>query len=80
MSINLTQLRTRARHYRITENLPADGVVLFWYAKPYGWKNCLRDPQHECPGALAVDADGRAHQAIGGNERDGAQRWQEVAA
>jgi hypothetical protein len=80
MSINLPQLRTRARQYRITKNLPTGGVVLFWRGQAYGWKNCLRDPQHECPGALAVDADGRAYQAIDGNERDGAQRWQEVAA
>ncbi|WP_262017359.1 hypothetical protein [Serratia liquefaciens] len=32
-----------------------DGVVLIWAGEVYGWKNCLRDAQHERPGAIAVD-------------------------
>lgn len=34
------------------------GVVLIWDGEAYGWKNVLRDPQHERPGAIAVDAEG----------------------
>lgn len=35
----------------------------------------LRDPQHERPGAIAVDPDGKAWIAEGGNDYDGAERW-----
>lgn len=79
MSIDLSQLHALAAKYRAKRGHET-GVVLFWRSLAYGWKNTLRDPQHERPGALAVDADGRVFQAIDGNDYDGAQRWREVAA
>ena len=30
------------------------GVVLVWAGTAYGWKDRLRDPQHERPGVLAA--------------------------
>lgn len=51
------------------------GVVLVWESAVYGWKDELRDPGHERPGAVAVDAEGRAWIAEGGNDYDGAHRW-----
>ncbi|BDO00329.1 hypothetical protein KAM621c_54330 (plasmid) [Citrobacter braakii] len=51
------------------------GVVLIWDGEAYGWKNVLRDPQHERPGAIAVDAEGNMFIAEGGNDYDGAKCW-----
>lgn len=53
----------------------SSGVVLVFDGRVYGWKNELRDPQHERPGAIAVDPDGKAWTAEGGNNYDGAERW-----
>lgn len=55
-----------------------DGVVLVYEGRVYGWKNELRDPHQDCPGALAVDVRGRIWQAIGGNDYDGAREWDEI--
>ncbi|HFF9520128.1 TPA: antirestriction protein ArdR [Serratia marcescens] len=57
------------------EEHAGDGVVLIWAGEVYGWKNCLRDAQHERPGAIAVDADAHVFIAEGGNDYDGAKRW-----
>lgn len=52
------------------------GVVLILHGRVTGWKNGLRDPQHDVPGVLAVDVAGQVYVAAGGNDYDGAQRWQ----
>lgn len=66
-----------AQAWRATQPEPrrSSGVVLVFEGKVYGWKNELRDPQHDQPGAIAVDPDGRAWVAEGGNDYDGAERW-----
>lgn len=51
------------------------GVVLVWDSEPYGWKNELRNPESERPGALAIDADSNQWEAQGGDESSGAERW-----
>ncbi|HHH0405314.1 TPA: antirestriction protein ArdR [Yersinia enterocolitica] len=51
------------------------GVVLIWNDEVYGWKNSLRDPQDEQPGAIAVDIVGGVFVAEGGNCDDGANAW-----
>ncbi len=51
------------------------GVALVFRGKIYGWKNELRDPQHEQPGVVAVDVDGQAWIACGGDEYHGAEVW-----
>ncbi len=54
------------------------GIVLVWDGEVYGWKDRLRDPQHERPGVLAVDVRGHVWQAIGGTYQDGARAWDEI--
>lgn len=54
------------------------GVVLVWDGEVYGWKDRLRDPQHERPGVLAVDVRGRVWQAVGGTYQGGAKAWDEI--
>jgi len=44
----------------------------------YGWKDSLRDPNHERPNAIAVDENGRVFRAEGGNDYDGAERWASI--
>jgi hypothetical protein len=68
-----------ALKYR-SEQQKQDGVVLVWAGAVYGWKNTLRDPQHERPGAFAVDPVGRVWLAIGGCDQDGARSWEPVVA
>lgn len=67
-----------AEQYRRDNPECTGGVVLIWQGQEYGWKNELRDPQSERPGAYAVDAKGNAWQAVGGNDYDGAERWEAV--
>lgn len=56
------------------------GVVLVYKKRVYGWKNALRDPEHERPGALAVDTADVVWRATGGNDYDGAKLWEKVNA
>ena len=51
------------------------GVVLVFQGVAYGWKNALRDPEHERPGAIAVDTAGNAWIACGGDDYNGAKVW-----
>lgn len=67
-----------AQRYRSDNPGHDDGVVLVWQDEAYGWKDKLRDPQSERPGVYAVDANGNAWEAVGGNEYDGAERWEAV--
>jgi hypothetical protein len=46
--------------------MQSGGIVLVWQGTVYGWKNELRDPQHEQPGAIAVDPAGQVFIAEGG--------------
>lgn len=64
-----------AKSYRRDEG-QGDGIVLIYAGQVYGWKNELRDPQSERPGALAVSDDGRVWLAVGGNDQDGAKSWE----
>ncbi|WP_445439432.1 antirestriction protein ArdR [Citrobacter portucalensis] len=65
-----------ANTWRIAnEEHAQSGVVLIWKGEVYGWKNCLRDAQHERPGAIAVDVTGNVFIAEGGNDYDGAKVW-----
>ena len=74
-SKQLKQAARVALKYRKDEQQPG-GVVLVWAGQAYGWKNELRDPQSERPGALAVDTDGCVWIAAGGNDHAGAERWE----
>ena len=51
------------------------GIVMILDGQVYGWKNCLRDAQHERPGVIAVDVDENVFIAEGGNDYDGAKCW-----
>ena len=77
-SKQLKQAARVALKYRKDEQQPG-GVVLVWAGQAYGWKNELRDPQHERPGALALDAEGGVWEATGGNDQDGARAWEKRA-
>ena len=71
----LEQAIKLAEAYRREEGQDGD-IVLVYAGQVYGWKNELRDPQSERPGALAVSADGRVWLAVGGNDQDGAKSWE----
>ena len=70
-----SQLVATAARWRTANPEHRGGVVLVWQGSVYGWKDCLRDPHHEQPGAYAVDASGHVYIAGGGNEYDGAEEW-----
>lgn len=71
----LEQAIDLAAAYRRDEQQP-DGIVLVWAGQVYGWKNELRDPHQERPGALAVSARNCVWLADGGNDQDGAKSWE----
>lgn len=74
---DIEDLRDIAANWRAKQGEPhyTGGVVLIWQGAVYGWKNRLRDPRHERPGAYAVDETGQVFVAEGGNEYDGAKCW-----
>ena len=61
-------------------NRRTTGIALVYGGRVYAWKNELRDPQHEQPGAVAVDVSGNTWTATGGNSRDGAKSWDPMQA
>ncbi|ELQ6863808.1 antirestriction protein ArdR [Salmonella enterica] len=65
-----------AQRWRTQNVVHADsGIVMIWAGQVYGWKNCLRDTQHERPGGVAVDVDENVFIAEGGNDYDDARCW-----
>lgn len=80
MSIQLSKVRTIARKYREANPHREGGVVLVWQGKAYGWKDQLRNADHERPGVYAVDTDGYVSVAEGGNATDGAKYWVALAS
>ena len=74
---SVTTERAIANEWRSTQDEPraSTGVVLIYEGRAYGWKNALRDPHHERPGAVAVDPAGKMWMATGGNYEDGALTW-----
>ncbi len=73
--MQIETLRTTALTWRDRNTEYAGGVVLIYKGSPYGWKDCLRDPSHEQPGANAVDESGQIFIAEGGDPHNGAKCW-----
>jgi hypothetical protein len=63
-----------AVNYRQRNERP-EGVVLIWDDEAYGWKDRLRNAEHERPGAIAVDPQMNIYQAQGGDDYNGAKHW-----
>jgi len=71
--------RLAAAKWRKENRGHSGGVVLVYGGKVYGWKNELRDPSHEKPGACAVDHNGVVFVATGGDSYNGAQCWERTS-
>lgn len=70
-----------ARQYRQGEGSDYEGgVVIVFQDQVGGWVNELRDPQLWEPGCIAVDLEGNQWVATGGNDYDGAVRWEAIPA
>ncbi|WP_075882071.1 hypothetical protein [Vreelandella massiliensis] len=74
----MNAIKQAAAQYRQENPDNVDGVVLIYQGEVCGWKNELRDPQSERPGTYAVAEDGSVWQAVGGNDYDGAERWEAI--
>lgn len=68
-------LRSTAGKWRASNPKYQGGIVLVWEGEVYGWKNELRDPASERPGAYAVDKAGLVFKAEGGDAYNGAIAW-----
>ncbi|EPP3907011.1 antirestriction protein ArdR [Pseudomonas aeruginosa] len=75
MSQLIEALRATATKWRAANQEHRGGVVLLWEGEVYGWKNELRDPASESPGAYAVDKTGLVFKAEGGDAYNGAKAW-----
>lgn len=75
MASMIEALRLTAAEWRAGNQEHREGIVLVWDGKVYGWKNQLRDPACERPGAYAVDKDGLVFKAEGGDDYHGAKAW-----
>jgi hypothetical protein len=72
-------LKQIADAWRVAHPANGGGVVLIWNGLAYGWKNFLRDPQDERPGAIAVGLDGTCYKATGGDDYNGAVSWRTMS-
>lgn len=68
-------LRSTAAKWRAGNQEHREGVVLVWGGEVYGWKDELRDPASERPGAFAVCKAGVVYKAEGGDDYNGAKAW-----
>lgn len=68
-------LRATPTRWRAGNQEHPSGVVLIWEGEMYGWKNELRDPASERPGAYALDKAGLVFKAEGGDQYNGAKAW-----
>ncbi|APQ05661.1 ArdR protein [Pseudomonas syringae pv. actinidiae] len=71
----INTLRAIATKWRAGNQEHLGGVVLVWEGEVYGWKDELRDPDSERPGAYAVDKAGLVFRAEGGDDYNGAKAW-----
>ena len=72
------QLQQLAAQIRANYNRP-HGVIVIHDSKYCGWMDRLRNPEHWMPGTVAVEPDQTCHIATGGNDYDGAERWEVIA-
>lgn len=68
MTQRIEALRATATKWRAGNQEHPGGVVLVWEGEVYGWKNELRDPASERPGAYAVDKAGLVFKADCGDD------------
>jgi hypothetical protein len=54
------------------------GVVVVYDGEVSGWMNELRNPEHWAPGCIAVNFDGNQFKAVGGNDYDGSDHWENI--
>jgi len=54
------------------------GIVLVFDGEAYAWRDKVRNPETERPNALAVDEAGNVWIATGGDDYNGAERWEAV--
>lgn len=54
------------------------GVVIVFDGKVTSWVSGLHSPKHWAPGCIAVDENGNQWLSAGGDELNGAQRWQRL--
>ncbi len=66
-----------ADNYR-NETGRCGGVVVVHDGEVSGWVNELRNPESWVPGCVAVDSDGNQFKAVGGNDYDGADYWENI--
>lgn len=79
MKLNIDKLVKKAIKWRKERARLVGGVVILFEGDVQGWCNELRNPEHWQPGCVAVDVNLACWQAVGGNEYDGAERWQPIS-
>ncbi|ALO46600.1 hypothetical protein [Pseudohongiella spirulinae] len=72
------QLFKAARKFRKDYCLQG-GVVLIYNGQIYGWKDKVRSPCSEKPGAVAIDERGNRWIAAGGDPYNGAEKWEPIS-
>ncbi|GGE75730.1 hypothetical protein GCM10011533_30090 [Streptosporangium jomthongense] len=71
----MSNRREQANNYREVRGLFGGYVVLFGNDVS-GWAKDFPRPEAYVPGCIAVDEAGNQWEAVGGNEQDGAERWE----
>lgn len=65
------------REYLAEQGLTG-GYGILYLGELCGWRADLREADGWRPGCIAVDEDGNRWGAMGGNDDDGAERWERI--
>lgn len=76
MDHNLDE-RGLVREY-LAERGYSGGHVIFYLGEICGWRKELSEAGGWRPGCIAVDEQGNRWGAMGGNDYDGAERWERI--
>lgn len=69
----------KANEWRAKNPELKGGVIVIHNRKVQGWVNELRNPESWVAGCIAIDADGHQYRATGGDDYNGAERWELIA-
>lgn len=73
----MKSLKVQISEYRAERSLTG-GYVVISGDEIAGWAAALFNPSGWMPGCIAIDKDGKKWIAKGGNDYDGAERWEEL--
>jgi len=77
IDLTVSERARLAREYRDIRQYPG-GFVMFYGSEITGWSKEFPRSEAYVPGVIAIDAIGTEWVATGGDDYDGAEKWEQV--